>query len=413
MNIRHWADTSALLHQAGLIDPKVDIAISTITIQELEHIKSNDKDDKIKYKAREAVRSILTTGKFETVMTDNKKIDKMLKKYSFLSDIPDHRILCAAEIYAIEHNIEVIFMTSDALQYLFALQMPHLDAVYPMGTEQAEKRDEEWAGWGKYYPSEQDMAILYADPKMNILKCQTNEFAEIYEGSNLKDVLTWTGQMYRPLKYKELKIDFLGETIRPLNIEQKMAFDLLQNPDVPVKLLTGVPGSGKDFLMFLHAWELVKKGKKDKIIFIRNLVPFKDAPEIGFLEGSLQKKIEWGLGPIASVLGEEGLKMAEDEGVIEAVNLGFIRGMSWDNVILYVSEGQNITGGGYKLLVSRCGKGSELWINGDTLQTDGKKFESNNGIERLLGSLSGNKLFGTVKMLKTERSNIAELASLI
>lgn len=413
MNIRHWADTSALLHQAGLIDPKVDIAISTITIQELEHIKSNDKDDKIKYKAREAVRSILTTGKFETVMTDNKKIDKMLKKYSFLSNIPDHRILCAAEIYAIEHNIEVIFMTSDALQYLFALQMPHLDAVYPMGTEQAEKRDEEWAGWGKYYPSDADMALMYADPKMNILKCKTNEFAEIYQGSELKDVLTWTGQMYRPLKYKELKIDFLGQTIRPLNIEQKMAFDLLQNPDIPVKLLTGVPGSGKDFLMFLHAWDLVKRGKKDKIIFIRNLVPFKDAPEIGFLEGSLQKKIEWGLGPIASVLGEEGLKMAEDEGIIEAVNLGFIRGMSWDNVILYVSEGQNITGGGYKLLVSRCGKGSELWINGDTLQTDGKKFESNNGIERLLGSLSGNKLFGTVKMLKTERSNIAELASLI
>jgi hypothetical protein len=35
-------------------------------------------------------------------MTDNRKIDKMLKKYPFLSDIPDHRILCAAEIYAIE-----------------------------------------------------------------------------------------------------------------------------------------------------------------------------------------------------------------------------------------------------------------------------------------------------------------------
>jgi len=95
------------------------------------------------------------------------------------------------------------------------------------------------------------------------------------------------------------------------------------------------------------------------------------------------------------------------------VNLGFIRGCSWDNTILYVSEGQNITGGGYKLLVSRCGKNSELWINGDTLQTDGKKFESNNGIERLLSSLSGNKLFGTVKMLKTERSPIAELASVI
>lgn len=87
--------------------------------------------------------------------------------------------------------------------------------------------------------------------------------------------------------------------------------------------------------------------------------------------------------------------------------------MSWDNIILYVSEGQNITGGGYKLLVSRCGKNSELWINGDIIQTDDKKFEVNNGIERLLKNLSGNKLFGTVKLLKTERSDIAELASQI
>ena len=413
MSIAHWADTSALLHQEGLIDPQIKIAISTVTLKELEQIKESNESNTIKYKAREAVRSILTTDKFEVIMTDNHKIDKLLKKYPFLSNIPDHRILCAAEILAIEQGKDIIFLTSDALQYLFALQMPHLMATYPMGTEQANKRQEDWAGWSKYYPSESEMALLYADSKINSLKCKTNEFAEIYEGSQLKDVLFWTGQMYRPLKYKEISNDFLGQTIRPLNIEQKMAFDLLQNPEIPVKLLTGVPGSGKDFLMFLHAWDLVQKGKKDKIIFVRNLVPFKDAPEIGFLEGSLHKKIEWGLGPIASILGEEGLADAEARGQIEAVNLGFIRGMSWDNVILYVSEGQNITGGGYKLLVSRCGKGSELWVNGDTLQTDGKKFESNNGIERLLTSLAGNKLFGTVKMLKTERSEIAELASLI
>ena len=412
MEIKHWADTSALLHQS-LTDSKVKIAISSITLQELEHIKNSDKENaQTKFKAREIVRQILTSDIFNVVMTDNRKIDKLLKKYPFLSNINDHRILCEAEIYAAENDINLIFLTSDALQYLFALEMPHLSAVYPMGNESPEVI-EEWAGWGKYFPDEKDMALLYSDPQMNILKCKTNEYAKIYEGSELKDILLWTGKEYRSLKYKELRNEFLGQTIRPLNTEQKMAFDLLQNPEVPVKLLTGVPGSGKDFLMFLHAWDLVQRGKKDKIIFIRNLVPFKDAPEIGFLEGSLQRKIEWGLGPIASILGEDGLRGAQDRGLIEAVNLGFIRGMSWDNVILYVSEGQNITGGGYKLLISRCGKGSELWINGDTLQTDGKKFESNNGIERLLTSLSGNKLFGTVKMLKTERSEIAELASII
>jgi len=302
-------------------------------------------------------------------------------------------------------------MTCDALQYLHAKKMPHLDPVY-MQDENIGKY-KEWAGWNKYYPNEQEMASIYTDPTINVLNCKTNEYAEIYEDNTLKDILFWDGKEYRPLKYKDIKNDFMNQTIRPLNVEQKMAFDLLQNPNIPVKLFTGVPGSGKDFLMFLHAWDLVQRGKKDKIIFVRNLVPFKDAPEIGFLEGSLQRKIEWGLGPIASILGDEGLKMAQESGQLEAVNLGFIRGMSWDNVILYISEGQNITGGGYKLLVSRCGKNSEIWINGDTLQTDGKKFETNNGIERLLDSLGGNKLFGTVKMLKTERSEVAELASII
>lgn len=404
--IKTFLDTSALLHQNLPAD--ASFYISPLTLTELERIKTSKETDDIKFKARAAIRKILS-GKGTVVSIDNKKIDKLLKKYNFLSNINDHRIICSAELMAIEAGINLIFMTNDAAQYLFALKMPHLLAAYPSN----ENREEEWAGWGRYYPTEQEMSLLYSDPQMNTLKCKTNEFAEVFIGQELKDVLFWNGSTYRPLKYKEIRSDFLNTTVKPLNIEQKMAFDLLQNPEVPVKLFTGVPGSGKDYLMFLHAWDLVKKGKKDKIIFVRNLVPFKDAPEIGFLEGSLQKKIEWGLGPIASILGEEGLRMAEDRGDIEAVNLGFIRGMSWDNVILYVSEGQNITGGGYKLLVSRCGKGSELWINGDILQTDDKKFESNNGIERLLRSLSGNKLFGTVKLLKTERSDIAELASQI
>lgn len=402
-----FLDTSALLHQN--IPSDASYYISPLTLTELEKIKTSRESEDIKYRARETVRRILGSSNITVVMQDQKKIDKLLKKHNFLSDINDHRILCAAELLAIELGTDVIFMTNDAMQYLFALRMPHLLAARP-----AEKPSiEEWAGWGRYYPNEKEMALLYSDPQMNILKCKTNEYAEIYEGQELKDVLFWDGSIYRPLKYKEIRNEFMNTTVKPLNIEQKMAFDLLQNPDIPVKLFTGVPGSGKDYLMFLHAWDLIKRGKKDKIIFIRNLVPFKDAPEIGFLEGSLQKKIEWGLGPIASILGEEGLTMAEQRGDIEAVNLGFIRGMSWDNVILYVSEGQNITGGGYKLLVSRCGKGSELWINGDTLQTDGKKFDSNNGIERMLNTWSGNKLFGTVKMLKTERSQVAELASLL
>ena len=406
--IKHWADTSAVLHWNAA---EAQMAISPLTLSELEHIKTNDRaSQELKYNAREAIRKIVSGACYSVITSNNHKIDRMLKKYNFLSDINDHRILCAAELYAEENGEDVIFMTCDAAQYTFALQMPHLMAVY---TANEKPKEDEWCGWAKYYPDDNEMNILYTDPQMNVLKCKTNEFAKIYSGSELKDVLFWDGTSYRPLKYKDIKSDFLGKNIHPLNLEQKMAFDLLQNSSIPVKLLYGVPGSGKDYLMFLHAWDLIQKGKKDKIIFIRNLVPFKDAPEIGFLQGSLQEKISWGLGPIESILGEEGLTLAQQAGQIEAVNLGFIRGCSWNNTILYVSEGQNITGGGYKLLISRCGENSELWINGDILQTDDKKFETNNGLERITKSLAGNKLFGSVKLLKTERSAVAELAASI
>jgi hypothetical protein len=88
-----------------------------------------------------------------------------------------------------------------------------------MGTELVHKVEENWSGWGKYYPNERDMALLYADPKINILKCRTNEFAMIYEGTELKDVLFWNGHEFTKLKYKDIKNPYIGETVKPRNIE--------------------------------------------------------------------------------------------------------------------------------------------------------------------------------------------------
>lgn len=403
----NFLDTSAILN--GAMEEYENIYISPLSVRELENIKISQKDEHIRYLARAAVREILFSNRIQCNFIDEKKIQKIYKKFPFLLPINDHHIIAEALELAYSRIEPVHFITSDGSQKIYANCF--YEALSPIYYYKEKEQKDLYCGWGKYYPNTEQMASLYAAPQHNVLGAKINEYCEIFEGSDLKDILRWDGERYRPLVYHDLKNKFLNETIRPLNLEQKMAFDLLQNRNIPVKLLSGVPGGGKDYLMFLHAWELVQSGEKDKIIFVRNLVPFKDAPEIGFLQGTLQEKIAWGLGPIISILGEEGLQMAEEAGQIEAVNLGFIRGVSWNNTILYVSEGQNITGGGYKLLVSRCGKNSELWVNGDILQTDNKKFENNNGIERMINSWSDNKLFGTVKMLKTERSEVAELAA--
>lgn len=403
-----FLDSSAILN--GCLNIYQDIYISPLVITELENIKTSlNKSDKVKFLARQAVREILNSSTIQTYPLSQKKVEKLLNKYKFLSNINDHRLLCEALLLAKKQQIS--FVTSDGALYIFAKQFPQLNAIYYDDFKENQK--DEYCGWGKYYPDDATFVSLYSHPEKNILNLKINEFAEIYEGNELKDILFWDGFKYNNLKYKDIKDKTLGEEIKPLNTEQKMAFHLLQDTDIPVKLLIGNPGTGKDILMIMHAIDLIQRGIMDKIIFIRNLVPFKDAPEIGFLSGDLNEKISWGLGPLRSILGEEGLKMYEENGLIEAVNLGFIRGCSWDRTIIYVSEGQNISGGGYKLLVSRCGKGSQLWVNGDILQTDDKKFETNNGLDRLINSLAGNPLFGMVKLIKTERSEVAELAAKI
>lgn len=412
--IKHFADTSALLHQAGLIEPDVDIAISPLTVAELEYIKEHEEDKGIRYLAREAVRSIMTNRRLHVIMPDNRIIDKLLKKYRFLSNINDHRILLAAEAFAIQQDKDIIFLTSDALQYLFAQQLPHLDAVYPMGEELAFKKEEEWAGWGKYYPSEKEMAMLYADPKINSLGCKTNEFAEIFEGSDLKDVLFWDGHQYNPLKYKEIKNPYIEETIRPRNLEQKMAFHLLQNQDIKVKLLTSAWGSGKTLIALSYALEQVHKGIYSKLVFVRNNIVVADTNDIGFLPGDMRDKMSiWG-APLADHLGgQEMLDRLIDDGVIEIYPLSHMRGRSIVNSIVLCDECENMNDKLVTFLMSRIEKDSEIIFCGDVAQIDHHKFEKNNGIKAMLEKLAGEPLFGTVKLLKSERGPVAALCDKI
>ena len=404
----YFADTSALLN--GCAKEYEKIWISPLVVSELENIKTSlTKDEHIKYLARQLVRDILFNVKYENFKPSQRKIDSFIKHHPTLSNINDHRILAAAYLLQVQTGENVTFLTSDGSLYLLAWGVG-IETIY---YQQKEEKKEEYCGWSKLTPNEEQLISLYTDPTINVLNANVNEYCEIFENDELKDVLRWTGEKYTSLKYSNFKNNFLNKKIQPYNLEQKMAFDLLQNPNIAVKILVGPPGTGKDYLMLLHALDLIQKGIMDKIIFVRNLVPFKDAPEIGFLAGDLQQKISWGLGPLSGILGEEGLNQYIDEGVIETVNLGFIRGCSWDKTIIYVSEGQNITGGGYKLLISRCGQGSQLWVNGDILQTDSKEFEKNNGLLRLSNSLKNNSLAGTVKLIKTERSAVADLAKII
>ena len=128
------------------------------------------------------------------------------------------------------------------------------------------------------------------------------------------------------------------------------------------------------------------------------------------MPGNEREKLAPFIQQIADHIGQDALNTMLDDGIIEPVHLGFMRGRDIKNAIILCDEVENMTKQHIQLLIGRVSSGSELWLAGDLKQTDSINFEKNSGIKALIRGLMGNKLFGMVKLIKSERSQVAALA---
>lgn len=257
-----------------------------------------------------------------------------------------------------------------------------------------------------FYNNKEVYAELF-DLKENqylLIKDSTGEVVDKYCYQN--------GEL-RPVMFCKLGGAFTG-VIKPRNPEQYCLFDMLKDKTTKIKLVTGRFGSGKTLAMVIAAIELVEKGKFDRIVWVRNNVPVKDAPEIGFLPGDDLAKLKPFLGPFLDHAGgEDGVTKLLEEDKLWVIPLGHLRGRSLKNCILLCSECENFTKEHIQLLMGRIDEGSQLWLDGDLKQRDKQIFEKSAGIEKLVERLKGNKLFAYVRLVKSERSEVAALADLL
>ena len=220
------------------------------------------------------------------------------------------------------------------------------------------------------------------------------------------------GGVLHKVAFPSFKSDFCG-TIKPRNPEQYCAMDLLKS-DVPIKLLTGKFGSGKTILIINWALEAIQKNQFEKIVFIRNNVQVKDTDPLGALPNGIFDKTLPYVMPFADHCGGvEGLKMLIDSGKLEVIPLGFLRGRSIRNSILYSMESENLTKQHIQLIMGRVDEGTQLVMDGDFKQKDRTIFERSQGLETMVERLVGNEYFGYVNLKKSERSKVAQLADLL
>lgn len=273
---------------------------------------------------------------------------------------------------------------------------------------------EVYTGYKELTLTEDQACQMYNEGRIDDYEFVENEYllAKNDDGEVFDRMVYRDGKLQR-VPYQSLDNHFLGR-IKPRNEQQQLAIDTLLHPDSKVKIIKGVYGSGKDYLMLAAALQLIEKKKFDKMVFLRPNVSVKGLPDIGALPGTADEKLAWTLAPLwDKVGGQEGIEFMMRSGTLESVPLLFIRGRSFENSIIYVTEGQNMTTEIAKLILGRVGEGSELWLNADTHQTDRKMFDEDNGITKMIERLKGNKLFSYVYMPKTERSSVAELATLL
>lgn len=442
-------DTSALLDLPPDTLLAQQFLIADITLCELEDIKtSGKKDEATKAKARAVTRLLAEHPTAYTVVSiDYPQLLSILDGVP-VKDNNDGTIMAAARWYLNElqgkldetfgeacdvgslvtiedyrkQKAEIDsfrFVTSDLSCFNLAQQVMKLPCELSLDTDGAHN---DYTGWTKV-PMDQGgaeaMAMAYSKDaeQKNLFDTPTNGYILIpnadADGNTVG--LRWDGSRYVPIKYKKISNRFTGD-IRPRNDQQRLAFDMLQNDDITVKMLAGTFGSGKTMLMVSSAIDMIEKHKVDKLIWIRNNIEVKNTKELGALPGTLLEKLGAAsfAGPLADHLGgESGLEYWIKNGQVEVAHLGFIRGRDYKNAILLVSEAENLTKEHIQLLLGRVGEGSMLWLDGDLKQTDEAVFENNSGMRKAISALTGNPHFAYVYMPKTERSETAQLADLL
>ena len=144
-------------------------------------------------------------------------------------------------------------------------------------------------------------------------------------------------------------------------------------------LLSGVYGSGKTFICVGLACEYLKKGKVDKIVFVRN--GNGAIKELGYTSGSWKDKnlamFDQVVEYFISFLGTAEFNKLYEQGVIELTSTSLLRGRNFATAFIVLEEAQLCDRDDMILFVSRVDKGSKVIIAGDEYQIHPGSFFEN------------------------------------
>lgn len=253
------------------------------------------------------------------------------------------------------------------------------------------------------------------------------------------------------LKQVKLPHDPQNKNFQFMNLPTKLAYLQIMDPDLPLVLIEGVNGSGKNTVAVKAALDLIKNYQHNSPnrLNVKQMVvtrrPHEMGDSIGLLPGTAaEKMIHYLVGFVNAYKfikdgstdghrAQNNNKQARQDRtkdaresrsnevnlmesgifITEEMELGlypYVRGNTFKNSIIVIDEAQNISESELKTLLTRAGTGSKIVLLGDVGQIDDDKLrgDSNlNGINIAKKRFRKEWVFGNIRLIDSIRSELS------
>lgn len=420
-------DTNVFIHKPDCILSFRDneVVVPLWVLEELDKLKTYS--DERGRNARQAIRFLDDQSRkgslSEGVRMENGSILRVVMTHS--SDVPvdlvadkaDNKIIFTAYQLA-KQGQQVFFVSKDINARVKATALGIKAVDYE---KQKVNIDKLYSGYTELDASAENVATLANEHRLPWSdSAPPNHYYLLHARVPDETVLGRYDRELGELRFVDHKMPSVAG-VRPLNDQQRLAFDLLMDEAVSLVTLVGKAGTGKTLLAIAAGLRMtLEEHTYSRVLISRPVVPM--GKDIGYLPGQKNEKLSHWMQPlfdnleyILSVYKRPNLKSADqliNNKAIELEALSYIRGRSLPGQYIIIDEAQNLSPHEVKTIVSRAGEGSKVVLTGDPYQIDSPYLDANsNGLTYLVEAFKGQEVFGHVTLHKSERSRLAELAA--
>jgi len=197
--------------------------------------------------------------------------------------------------------------------------------------------------------------------------------------------------------------------------EQRIALEMLLDPDVGIVSLGGRAGTGKSALALCAGLEAVMERRHHKKVVVFRPLFAVGGQELGYLPGSESEKMSpWAqavFDTLGAVTSPDVIEEVLDRGMLEVLPLTHIRGRSLHDAFVIVDEAQSLERNVLLTVLSRIGANSKVVLTHDVAQRDNLRVGRHDGVVAVVERLKGHPLFAHVTLTRSERSPIAALVT--